>query len=203
MYSNNAVNAESIFQSLGKDPGMKNNTWFWADPHFNHANIIKYCNRPFTNVDKMNETLIENYNSVVNANDVVWCLGDFCFGPKENLVKIVSRLNGKIKLVKGNHDRHKNKAYLDAGFKWVYDTPVLIDGYIILSHVPLEFSNENSPFFNIAGHVHDSSVCQTFSGNHCIACVERHEYKPISLKEIKEKMKLAAFKESRFSWHGN
>lgn len=199
-YPNNVVNIEKyvnadmakavhwVLSGFGKDLCMKSNTWFWADPHFNHMNIIKYCNRPFAGVDEMNEALIENYNSVVGANDDVWCLGDFCFGPKDNLAKIVSRLNGKIRLVKGNHDRHKNKVYLDAGFRWVYDRPVLVDDYIVLSHAPLEFLNENSPFFNIAGHVHDSGVYQTFSRSHCIACVERHGYKPISLKEIKEKV---------------
>lgn len=199
-YPNNVVNVETginadtakavhwILSGFGKDLDMKNNTWFWADPHFNHANIIKYCGRPFASVDEMNEALIENYNSVVGVNDVVWCLGDFCFGPKENITKIMPRLNGKLRLVKGNHDRHKNKVYLDAGFRWVYDRSVLVDDYIVLSHVPLEFLNGNSPFFNIAGHVHDSSVYQTFSGSHCIACVERHGYTPISLKEIKEKV---------------
>lgn len=199
-YPNNIVNVKIhlnadtakavhwILSGFGKDLNMKNNTWFWADPHFNHTNIIKYCNRPFASVDEMNEALIENYNSVVGVNDVVWCLGDFCFGPKENIAKIMLRLNGKLRLVKGNHDRHKNKVYLDAGFRWVYDRPVLVDDYIVLSHAPLEFLNGNSPFFNIAGHVHDSNVYQTFSRSHCIACVERHGYKPVSLKEIKEKV---------------
>ena len=58
-------------------------TFFISDLHFNHENIIKYCNRPFPNVDKMNSSIINNWNSVVSKDDVVYFLGDFMFGPKQ------------------------------------------------------------------------------------------------------------------------
>jgi len=77
--------------------------WFTADQHFNHTNIIKYCNRPFEDVARMNETLIANWNARVQLGDDVYVLGDFVFGG--NFEDIVSKLNGEIGLVLGDHDR--------------------------------------------------------------------------------------------------
>ena len=55
------------------------NMFFTSDTHWGHANSIKYCNRPFIDVVEMDEQLIDNWNSVVKANDEVWQLGDFSF----------------------------------------------------------------------------------------------------------------------------
>lgn len=179
--------------------------FFTSDSHFYHRNIIKYCNRPWNHgfnengemivtdedVEKMNDDMISNWNSVVGENDLVWHLGDFAFG-KDKLEKtkqLIEKLNGKINIVLGNHDLHGNeniKHYYDIGFNKVYDRKVIIDDYVILSHIPLMFLNENTPFFNIAGHVHDSTVYQTFTKSQAIVCVERHNYTPISYETIKE-----------------
>jgi len=51
--------------------------WFTADTHFNHINIIKYTNRPFNNVQEMNDTLIKNWNNRVKDTDTIFILGDF------------------------------------------------------------------------------------------------------------------------------
>ena len=81
-----------------------------SDTHFNHKNIIKYCNRPFNDVYEMNETLINNWNSVVTPEDIIYHLGDFGFGTKEELQEIFDRLNGYKYLIMGNHDR-KSKIF--------------------------------------------------------------------------------------------
>lgn len=78
--------------------------FFTSDTHFNHTNILQYCNRPFKTVDKMNETIITNWNNVVGSDDVVFHLGDFCLGGADEWNKILDRLNGRIYLVLGNHD---------------------------------------------------------------------------------------------------
>ena len=46
-------------------------TYVIADTHFNHSNIIKYCNRPFNDVIDMNEKIINNWNKVVKKEDMI------------------------------------------------------------------------------------------------------------------------------------
>lgn len=58
---------------------------FIADTHFNHENIIKYCDRPFSNTKEMNEYIIQKWNSVAKEDDVVYHLGDVGFGTTEML----------------------------------------------------------------------------------------------------------------------
>lgn len=72
---------------------------------FFHANIIRYCNRPFDDVEEMNEKLIENWNAVVKKGDIVWSLGDFSFSTIENTIETIKRLNGDLHMVLGNHDQ--------------------------------------------------------------------------------------------------
>ena len=52
--------------------------YFSSDHHFFHANVIRYCNRPFGSVQEMNEALILNWNKTVTNDDIVYHLGDFC-----------------------------------------------------------------------------------------------------------------------------
>lgn len=79
------------------------NMFFTSDVHFGHANIIKFCNRPFASVEEMNEGLIERWNEVVKPGDTVWSLGDFAFLPFPKTIEIIKRLNGNLHMVLGNH----------------------------------------------------------------------------------------------------
>jgi calcineurin-like phosphoesterase family protein len=96
--------------------------FFTSDHHFWHANVIKYCDRPFTSVEQMNEMLIKNWNDIVGPDDEVYCLGDFsmAFRPVE---AYTNRLNGKKYLVPGNHDfchsYHKKSRSLENRKKWI------------------------------------------------------------------------------------
>ena len=72
--------------------------YFTSDTHFHHEGIIKFCSRPFKNVEEMNEALIANWNRVVRPEDIVFHLGDFCLGGSAEWTGILERLNGKIYL---------------------------------------------------------------------------------------------------------
>ena len=81
-------------------------TWWTSDTHFSHANIIAYCNRPFRDVQEMNEALIEKWNSTVAADDVVFHLGDLALGQDiGRQIALTAELHGDKRLVPGNHDR--------------------------------------------------------------------------------------------------
>ena len=141
---------------------MGKNLWT-SDDHWNHTNVIKYCGRPFLkedgtpDVELMNETMIERWNSVVDRDDVVYHLGDVAMGPRHLLPPIVERLNGYKVLVKGNHDRSKT-AMLEAGFDEVYENICTRIGSIgIYMHHQPEPADvwRNDADIMLCGHVHE------------------------------------------------
>lgn len=161
--------------------------FFTSDTHFGHKNIIEYCNRPFDSVEQMNDFIIKQWNSVVRENDTVYHLGDVCLGlRKEEIAEILSKLNGTKYLVKGNHDNWKNEVYREIGFKEVYDTPIIIKEFLILSHAPIPWKI-NPMYLNLYGHVHDSDLYETYGKASACLCVERHNYTPIDLEFLKSK----------------
>ena len=95
-------------------------TFFTSDTHFNHANVIQYCGRPFASVDEMNREMIARWNSTVGPDDTVYHLGDFALGKFAKAAPILHRLNGARKiLVLGNHDRSARQM-LAVGFDEVH-----------------------------------------------------------------------------------
>lgn len=76
-----------------------------SDHHFEHDNIIKYCKRPFANIDEMRETCIQKWNNIVKPTDIVYYLGDFGKAKPDYLARILNRLNGRKRLIHGNHDK--------------------------------------------------------------------------------------------------
>jgi calcineurin-like phosphoesterase family protein len=80
------------------------NTWFCADLHLNHGNIVKYSKRPFRDALEMNEILISNWNNCVQQGDDVFYLGDFAHSNKNDALGWRRRLKGNIHFIEGNHD---------------------------------------------------------------------------------------------------
>ena len=85
----------------------KQKVFFTSDLHFGHQNILKFCNRPWETTEEMDKALIENWNSVVGKDDIVFDLGDFAFAPNWRWKEILSQLNGKHYLILGNHKINK------------------------------------------------------------------------------------------------
>ena len=155
-----------------------------ADTHFEDEIIIKYESRPFNDVYDMNDSLIENINSIVKENDTLYIVGDF--GRPKYAKDILKRIICKnIYLIKGNHDTMHNDYYREIGFTEVYDKPIIIEDFFILSHEPL-YMNTHMPYINIYGHVHNNPNYVNYSKCGMCVCVERTNYKPISLDNIKD-----------------
>ena len=103
--------------------------YFTADSHFGHANILKYCKRPFKNVLEMDKVIIDNINKVVQPGDTLYHLGDFAFARGRYEISQIreyrNRINCKnIILILGNHDPHTStdqpKPWLKDIFSGVY-----------------------------------------------------------------------------------
>ena len=155
--------------------------YFIADTHFNHENIIKYCNRPFKNAKEMNEYIITKWNSVVTQKDIVYHLGDVGFGTTEELKELVSRLNGLKILIRGNHDFKRGvNGWKEVGFSEVYKKKIILEN-LILTHEPIEVEEGHT---NIFGHIHDKPLDERFNKvNHiCVSC-DVIDYKPIAISK--------------------
>lgn len=164
---------------------------FISDTHFSHTNIIKYCNRPFNNIDEMNNVIIENWNKIVKEDDIVYHLGDFAFKTCD-IEKIINSLNGKIYLIKGNHDQKSTKFYNDIGLE-VIPTQTKLDEYkLILSHRPLMDSQIPKGYINIHGHIHNNLIQNELDesiysiGRHINVSVDVIDFKPISINKLKK-----------------
>lgn len=64
---------------IEKNCGVDQVIYYTADQHFGHSNIIRFCERPFSTVEEMDEVLINNWNETVSDNDIVYILGDLVF----------------------------------------------------------------------------------------------------------------------------
>lgn len=178
-------------------------TFFTADTHFAHQNIIKYCNRPFKTYREMDETLIANWNSVVKTNDLVWHLGDFAYGrdaTPDYLSSVAWRLNGNINLILGNHDE-KVKDLLSR-FNKVYPNPAMMDGTkdklnvsveteingqrIVMFHYGMRtWHHDLREVWHLFGHSHGGLGAY---GKSCDIGVDCWNFTPVEFRELKRYM---------------
>jgi len=132
------------------------NKFFTADTHWFHDRMLEF-GRPFSSVHEMNETMIYNWNNVVTKSDIVYHLGDFAFTPKDELERLVKRLNGQIHWIFGNHDQNRKSTMKAEGFVWKgFYKEVKVDKQnIILFHYPLATWNKmHRGSIQLHGHCH-------------------------------------------------
>jgi len=158
--------------------------WFTADTHFGHANIIKYCNRPFKTVQEMDLILIRRWNERVKSTDTVYFLGDFCFkrsteAPEGKVADYYQQqLHGNIIFIKGNHDSHNSLKTPIQGLLLETNNQRL---YCV--HRP-EHANLNYPI-NLVGHVHEKWLIRTYQNTILFNVgVDQHKFMPISINEV-------------------
>jgi calcineurin-like phosphoesterase family protein len=133
--------------------------FFTSDTHFGHANCMKFCpdTRLGSDVDEMDELLIQAWNNKVKPRDRVYHLGDFSFHKKEKTVEIISRLNGHIHLIEGNHDRQLDSVEGRSLFvsKQIYKTITIDKTRIVLMHTPIEsWDRMHYGSLHLHGHTH-------------------------------------------------
>jgi calcineurin-like phosphoesterase family protein len=171
-----------IFETLTTE--LMETDKFTSDTHFGHQNVIQYCNRPFCCRYSMDEALIRNWNDCVAPTDRVFHLGDFAFMNKGNICRIVSRLNGYIFFIKGNHDYSKKQGL---GFGFVHscnniETLATHNGQtykIFMSHKPQENTDKYDLY--LCGHVHEKWKHKGKSVN---IGVDVWNFRPITMVEI-------------------
>ena len=172
-------------------------TFFTSDTHFNHANIIKFCNRPFKDVEQMNEVMITNWNNAISKDDTVFHLGDFCLGGAAEWTKILDRLNGKIYLIMGNHDLKNIRQGFISRFEHVAMQMRIEIGKkrIYLCHYPfLCFEGSyKDDVWQLFGHVHtrrsnsgiDAGRLQYLYPTQYDVGVDNNNFTPVSFGQVK------------------
>ena len=156
--------------------------FFTADTHFNHRNIIEFCNRPFESAEEMNEVLITNWNSKIGENDQVYHLGDFGYG---ELRTIFDRLNGIITYITSLEWSHEQaiEQYKD---RFVKVSPLITINikkiYITLCHYQMaKWPKSHYNHWHLFGHSHDRAT--PIGKSHDVG-VDGNNYFPYSLDEI-------------------
>lgn len=168
--------------------------FFTADTHFRHANIIRFCNRPFVDIDEMNEAIIKSWNDTVSKNDTIYHLGDFALGKNGDVRKIIQRLNGKIYLCKGSHEKSAEaNRDLFVAIKDNYSIKVFVEGkeqHIFLSHyLHKVWPKSHYSAWHLYGHSHSRmDKYARKEGKLLDVGVDGHDFKPWSLKEVVEVM---------------
>ena len=151
--------------------------YFTSDWHLGHKNILKY--RPeFSSIEDHNQTLINNFNSVVKKRDTVYFLGDIVFEQKD--LELIKQLVPSRKILYlGNHDYLSAKDYLT-----VFDEIYAIRSFksYWLSHCPIHPQELRNRKGNIHGHLHASILDDS---RYFDVSPEKHNYQLVDFETIK------------------
>lgn len=136
--------------------------FFTADLHFGHRAMPYRFRKIFRDVEDHDESLIYEWNKTVPADGHVFILGDFSFSGTARTMEILDRLNGRLYLVSGNHDRGMSATVKDR-FEWVkpyHEQKVPYDDgqvRLVMGHFPfLSWHNMHHGSYNLHGHCHDN-----------------------------------------------
>jgi calcineurin-like phosphoesterase family protein len=162
--------------------------WVISDTHFGHVNIIKYGDRPYKHVDEMNEDMLQKWNAVVSPQDKVYHLGDVYMGKMND--HFLTRLNGKKRLILGNHDNGKDQNLWKA-FQKIDMWRMFPEFGLLLTHVPVHPSslekngrngNPDMQLVNVHGHIHQKPSPR---GPYKCVCVEQTGYTPVNIETLR------------------
>lgn len=136
----------------------------------------------FFSVEERDETIIQRWNSVVKPGDRVYHAGDVGFD-KDTLGPILARLNGKKRLLLGNHDHIERFPCLLEHFKKTF---LYRDfGAFVVSHMPIPESLLKRRQISVHGHTHREIHRQTGqSVRYLNICTENTNYTPVHFDTI-------------------
>jgi calcineurin-like phosphoesterase family protein len=168
--------------------------FFTSDLHFGHANIIRFSGRPFATAAEMDETLINNWNCIVDEFDHIYIIGDVSFHNAARTREILASLNGIKYLVYGNHDQvirnNKNLREFFAETHELLERDFLLNDEkikIVMCHYAMRVWNKSHyGSLHLYGHSHggmpDDGTRSMDVG------VDVNGMYPVSLEEIVEKI---------------
>ncbi len=168
---------------------MSKNIWYTSDWHINHRAVLSLSNRPFSDIDIHNETIIENCNKFVKKNDDLIILGDISFQQSYQAYKdIFNRINGNIYIILGNHDNKQNliRCQKEGLITSVRESQIMNIGKdtIHLTHYPLmEWFNFYSNGLHAHGHTHGkvNEYCRSVD-----VSVDCWQFEPVEFSELKQ-----------------
>lgn len=176
-----------------KEPFNSDKCFWTSDTHYLHKAIIWMEERPFKDIEEMNQTLVDNWNSVVSDDSIVFFTGDVSYkGSQKALIHILNSLKGKIHLILGNHDK-PNILSRSGRFETISDMLDirLKDGDNVQSitniHYPMiSWRNSGNGSWCCSGHTHSTLVSK--NPNMINVCVENWDYTPVQYREIKARI---------------
>jgi calcineurin-like phosphoesterase family protein len=170
--------------------------YFTADTHFCHANIIKYENRPFKDINEMNKILMNNWNNKIKSNDEVYIIGDFIFSDGRTANELIKKLNGRKYLIKGNHDSFLKDANFDRNsFAWIKDYFMLRYNNMkfVLFHYPIAvWDCKHHGSYHLYGHIHsnldDHHKLEYIEKNSLNVGVDVNNFTPLNIDDVLNKI---------------
>lgn len=134
--------------------------YYISDLHIEHSNIMNFDNRPFKDVQEMNQTIVDNWNKTVKINDTVYILGDFIWAKENEWIYWVKQLTGNKVLVRGNHDPRQFSSATKKLFQDITNLKEIKDNgrHVIMCHYPIPFYRASfAPnCYMLYGHVHQT-----------------------------------------------
>lgn len=133
-------------------------TFYIADWHYGHKNILAYDNRPFRTIEEMNAELVKRWNDTVSPEDTVYILGDMFWCKTSEAIRVLDFMHGKKILIRGNHDRCKDAEFAKRFVKIADYLEIEDNGrHIVLCHYPIPcFRSHYHGWYHLYGHVHNS-----------------------------------------------
>lgn len=169
--------------------------FYISDLHFGHDRVIEMENRPFKDMEDMIHKMTKWWNDEVTNEDIVYILGDMFYGSKLDYKAIITSLNGRKVLIKGNHDNWLTSE-LEELFEEVTDYKIIIDNNrrVVLFHYPiLDWAYKYHGSIHLHGHIHNGTNNEEYfilkslknmTNIFNISC-EVLDYKPRQLSYIK------------------